>query len=279
MLCLWAFIPLRLAPSAVIEYITYFDLVYSLIALFFGITCIIANHGHMYLWFIGGFNIFMFVNMFSLSITTLCGWRSFLKKHQLRCYSLVLVIFRSIWWTSIFLGAVGSANTNYQKMKDSNDLYNEHDNKVIPKTYFVTSKIARGIGSYAEEVTKYSYYTFGSMYMAVFASWMMILSYMMRYAMLKCIVDQEKVKAVVSNKKASKRLIQRMSLGLNGGDDVVHVEVEEAGNKQAEKDVEGINEFPVGADFENKNAQNEDNGNFINKLIIYRLGSATEVTR
>jgi len=46
MLCLWTFIPVRLPPNEIINYITLYDIVQSIIQIIFGIVCIKDNHGH-----------------------------------------------------------------------------------------------------------------------------------------------------------------------------------------------------------------------------------------
>lgn len=87
-----------------------------------------------------------------------------LRGDSLKCYSLALLIMRSIFWTIMFIACIRGVNSNYQWMKDNNDLYNEHDNKELPKSYFIVADVSRGIGSYAESVTRSAYYVFGTCY-------------------------------------------------------------------------------------------------------------------
>lgn len=92
---------------------------------------------------------------------------------------------------------------------DAQDDYNKHDNKALPKSFWYLKEGSRGIGSYAESVTREAYYTFGSIYGVLLAFYLTLLSFVGDKAVEMMVADEKKFKAVAVKSRSAPLLAER----------------------------------------------------------------------
>lgn len=277
MMCLWIFIPIKLAPAHVQEIILWFDIISNIGGILSGMTYLAFNHGHNSLKWLGSIMTLMSLIIQPQASFLMCFWRKWLKNGKLNCIIKCYCWIRTSFFTFLTAGAVWGLCYHYHLWNESQKDYNDHDNKELPNTFYVVADVSRSIGSYSESITREIFYTINSFVGTFVTAYLGALGFFMKFACEKMQKDKTLVQVSVVNEEIEliePNFVEVVNAELDNGD--MPIQISQA-NKEvvdddfAEEDIEGMpNIMPHYNAFQNQKAGNtvniqknsEDRGDF-----------------